>query len=275
MWLLAPGRLVVRSIRRFRTEHCVQTAAALSFSTLLGLVPMIMAGVGIISFFPEGIGFGKALEKFLLANLLPEKAGAVIAKYVGQFVARAGRLTFLGILVFGATAVLQMLTIERAFNRIWHIKKERPFFQRLILHALTLTLGPLFFGASLAAISLVLSASFGLIDEPAWIRFFVMRSALPFVFMAVLFALLYWRVPNKRVNPWQALSGGVLSAFGLIGVQKAFTFYLASFTATTVVYGAFSIVPVFLLWLHASWSVILFGAVWVAEMPQSVRGMKA
>ncbi|MBI5862496.1 MAG: YihY family inner membrane protein [Rhodocyclales bacterium] len=272
MWLLAPTRLVVRSIRRFRAEHCVQTAAALSFSTLLGLVPMIMAGIGIISFFPEGIGLSKALEKFLLANLLPEKAGGTIAKYVGQFVVRAEKLTFFGILVFSATAVMQMLTIERAFNRIWHIKKDRPFIQRLILHALTLTLGPLFFGASLAVISLVLSASFGLIDEPAWVQFFVMRSALPFVFMAVLFALLYWRVPNKQVNPWQALSGGVLSACGLIGVQKVFTFYLASFTATTVVYGAFSIMPVFLLWLHASWSVILFGAIWAAEMPKSVRG---
>lgn len=272
MWLLAPFRLVICSFRRFREEQCTQTAAALSFATLLGLVPMIMAGVGIISVLPEGVGLGKALERFLLANLLPEKAGILIAKYLGQFVTRAERLTFFGIVAFGTTAVMQMLTIEHAFNRIWRIKQPRPFFKRLVLHALTLTLGPLFFGASLLIISLIVSTSFGLIDEPAWFRSFIMRSALPFGFMVGLFSLIYWRVPNRHVSFWHALPGGILAALGLAGVQKAFALYLAGFAANTVVYGAFSIVPVFLVWLHVSWSVILFAALWVAETPASLRG---
>ena len=93
MWLLLPFRLFSRVVQRFRRERCTQTAAALSFVSLLGLVPMIAVGFAIISMLPASAGFGHAIEKFLLSNLLPDKAGIVIAKYVGQFFWRscAGR----------------------------------------------------------------------------------------------------------------------------------------------------------------------------------------
>lgn len=271
MLLLAPFRLVSRAVQRFRRERCTQIAAVLSFSSLLGLVPMIAVGVTIISMLPPGAGLGHAIEKFLLSNLLPEKAGVIIAKYVGQFAARAGRVTFFGAVTLGATAVMQMLTIERVFNQIWYVKKARPIFQRLVMHAFALTIGPLVFGASLIAVALMASVSFGLIDEPLWVRVFVTRSALPFIFMTMLFALLYWAVPNKPVSPWHALFGGGIAAFGLVGMQKLFTLFITGFTANTAIYGAFSAVPVFLVWLYASWSIVLFAALFVAELPDGVR----
>jgi membrane protein len=272
MWLLAPFRLIVRTARRFHGEHCAQTAAALSFATLLGLVPMIAAAFALISVFPVGVGLGAALQKFLLANLLPEKAGIIIAKYIGQFASRAGQVTFFGIAVLGATALVQMLTIERAFNHIWRVKSRRPLVRRLAMHGLALLLGPLVFGASLAAISFVTSISLGFIDEPFWVNKIVLRGLLPFAFMSALFGLLYWAVPNKPVKGWHAAFGGTLAALGFAGLQELFTLYLAAgFTLNAVVYGAFSAIPVFLVWLYASWSVILIGALVVAELPHSVR----
>jgi membrane protein len=272
MWLLAPFRLILRTARRFHGEHCVQTAAALSFATLIGLVPMIAAAFALISFLPVGVGLGSALEKFLLANLLPEKAGVIIAKYIGQFASRAGRVTFLGIAVLGVTAMMQMLTIERAFNQIWRVKASRPLLRRLAMHGLALLLGPLVFGASLLAISFVTSISLGFIDEPDWVSNIVLRGLLPFALMSALFGLLYWAVPNKPVKAWHAAFGGAMAALGFAGLQKLFTLYIAAgFTVNAVVYGAFSAIPVFLVWLYASWSVILIGALVVAELPQSAR----
>ena len=272
MWLLAPFRLMGRTARRFHHEHCAQTAAALSFATLIGLVPMIAAAFALISLLPAGVGLGSALEKFLLGNLLPDKAGVIIAKYLGQFASRAGRVTLLGIAVLGATALMQMLTIERAFNRIWRVKSTRPLLRRLAMHGLALLLGPLVFGASLTAISLVASISLGFVDEPQWVNSIVVRGLLPFVFMTGLFALLYWGVPNRLVKPWHAALGGAMAALGFAGLHKLFTFYMAAgFTLNAVVYGAFSAIPVFLVWLYASWSVILIGALVVAELPQSAR----
>lgn len=233
---------------------------------------MIAAALALISFLPVGVGLGAALQKFLLANLLPEKAGIIIAKYIGQFAYRAGKVTFFGIAVLGATALMQMLTIERAFNQIWCVKSRRPLLRRLAMHALALLLGPLAFGASLAAISFVTSVSLGYIDEPAWVNKIVLRVLLPFAFMSALFGLLYWAVPNKPVKGWHAAFGGALAALGFAGLQELFALYLAAgFTMNAVVYGAFSAIPVFLVWLYASWSVILIGALVVAELPHSAR----
>lgn len=272
MLLLAPFRLIARTARRFRGEHCVQTAAALSFATLIGLVPMITVAFALITLLPVGIGLGAALEKFLLVNLLPDKAGIIIAKYVGQFASRAERVTFFGIVVLAATALMQMLTIERAFNQIWRVRSSRPLFRRLAMHCLALLLGPLVFGASLAAISFVAGVSLGFVDEPYWVNTFVIRGLLPFAFMTTLFGLLYWGVPNKPVKAWHAGFGGTMAALGFVGLQKLFTLFIAAgFTVNAVVYGAFSVIPVFLVWLYASWSVILIGALLVAELPPSVR----
>ncbi len=272
MWLLAPFRLTVRTARRFHREQCVQTAAALSFATLIGLVPMIATAFALISYLPAGAGLGVALEKFLLANLLPDKAGVIIAKYLAQFASRAGHVTFFGVLVLGATALMQMLTIERAFNQIWRVRSSRPLLRRLAMHGLALLLGPLVFGASLAAISYVAGVSLGLLDEPRWVNAFVIRGLLPFVFVSAMFGLLYWAVPNKPVKAWHAAFGGIMAALGFVALQKLFTLYIATgFTVNSVVYGAFSVVPVFLVWLYASWSVILAGALLVAELPQSGR----
>lgn len=272
MWLLAPFRLIVRTARRFHDEHCAQTAAALSFATLLGLVPMIAAAFALISLLPVGVGLGAALEKFLLANLLPDKAGVIIAKYIGLFASRAGRVTFFGIVVLGATALMQMLTIERAFNHIWQVRTGRPLLRRLAMHGFALLLGPVVFGASLAAISFVAGESLGLVDQPYRVNAFVIRALLPFAFMSALFGLLYWGVPNKQVSAWHAAFGGMMAALGFVGLQKLFTLYIATgFTANAVVYGTFSAIPVFLVWLYASWSVILIGALLVAELPRATR----
>lgn len=272
MWLFAPFRLIFRCARRFHGEQFAQIAAALSFATLIGLVPMIAAAVTLISNLPLGTGLGSTLEKFLLANLLPDKAGAVIARYVGQFAMRAERVTLFGVVVLAAMALIQMLTIERAFNHIWRVKASRPLLRRLAMHLVALLLGPVAFGASLAAISFVTGVSLGWLHEPAWVNTFVIRGILPFVFMTSLFGLLYWGVPNRNVSPWHAGFGGATAALGFVGLQKLFTLYIAAgFSMNTVVYGAFSAIPVFLAWLYASWSVILVGALLVAELPDMRR----
>jgi membrane protein len=270
-WIFAPFFLVVRVARRFSAERCGQTAAALAFATLLGLVPMFAVAAAIISSLPFGSGLGAALEKFLLANLLPEKAGAVIAKYVGQFAHRAARVTLIGALVLGVTALFQMLTIERAFNAIWKVKVTRPFLQRLAMHAAAVLVGPLVFGGSLAAITYLASVSFGLLNEPRWVNTLFFRL-LPFAGMTVLFAFVYWAVPNQKVRKAHALFGGLLAAAGFGLMQMMFSLYIAKFPTYATIYGAFAAMPVFLIWLHVSWSVILAGALVTAELPGSLAG---
>ena len=265
MWLLSPFRLIYRTAKRFYTERFIQTAAALSFTTLLALVPMVAVAFALISQFSFISGLGLALEKFLLSNLLPDKAGALIAKYLTQFVQRGEQATLIGMSALGLTALFQMLTIEHAFNGIWRISQHRPFIRRVTMHTVALLLGPLIFGAALLALTFVASASLGLVDEPMWVKASV-NKGLSFGFTMSFFALLYWRVPNTEVPPLHALLGGAVAAVGFIALHKLFSLYIVKLPSCTMIYGAFSMMPVFLTWIYLSWSVILAGALLVAEM---------
>jgi len=231
---------------------------------------MMAVGLGLISLFPFSTGMSVALEKFLLANLLPDKAGAVIAKYLGLFAHRADSVTLIGVAALAITALMQMLTIEHTFNAIWKIKTKRPFLRRVAMHLIALLFGPLAFGASLAFITFIAGVSFGLVDEPGWVGV-AFYKALPVAFMAALFGLLYWAVPNRAVASWHAAMGGVLAAFGFLALHRLFGFYIANFPVYTAIYGAFAAVPIFLVWLYLSWSVILVGALVVAELPAAAR----
>lgn len=266
----APLRLAASVVRRFRAERCAQTAAALSFTTLLGLVPMLAVGAALLELLPFGLKLSAALEKFLLATLLPDKAGAVIAKYLGQFAQRAERVTWIGLAFLAATTLLQMLTIERAFDAIWKVRRPRPWLKRLGLHLLALLAGPLVFGAALASITYLAGVSFGMVDEPRWVRL-AFAETLPPLFLALLFGLLYWALPNRPVARWHAGLAGALAALAFVGMQRLFALYVVKLPTYTLVYGAFAAVPIFLLWLHLSWSVILVGALLTAELPAAAR----
>lgn len=263
--ILVPFHLVARIVRRFRDERYAQTAAALSFTTLLGLVPMLVMGAVLIESLPFGIKLTAAIERFLLATLLPEKAGAVIAKYLGQFAHRAERMTWIGLGMLGLTALIQMLTIEHTFNAVWKVRQRRPWLKRLGLHLLALLAGPLIFGGALASITYLATVSFGFVDEPSWVRI-AFSQVLPLVFLAALFSLLYWVLPNRRVSAFHAGISGTLAALAFFGMQRIFTLYVLKFPTYATIYGAFSAVPIFLTWLYLSWSVILVGALITAEL---------
>jgi membrane protein len=267
---LAPIYLVLRVVRRFLGERLTLTAAALSFDTLLGLVPMIVVGFSLFQLLPHASGMSTALEKFLLANLLPDKAGVIIASHLGQFAHRAAGAPLVGAIAMVITALMQTLTIEHAFNTIWKIKTKRPLVKRISMHLIALLIGPLAFGGSLTLITLVAGVSFGLIGQPEWLSTTFFRI-LPIVLMTALFAVLYWGVPNRPVARWHALTGGAFAAVGFATMQRLFSLYVANFPTYTLMYGAFAAVPIFLSWLYLSWSVILIGALLVSELPAAAR----
>lgn len=270
MWLLAPFRLVIRIASRFQRERYAETVAALSFATLLGLVPMIAVAAALLHFLPFGSGVEDAIRKFLLGNLLPQKSGVVIAKYVGLFADRVNRVTLAGVLLLGVTALIQMFTIERAFNEIWRVRTNRPMARRAVVHLLAMLLGPLVFGTTLAATTFLITMSLGWLDEPVWVTMMV-NKGVPFVVMTLLFGMIYWKVPNRFVARHHALVGGIIAAAGFSAMQVLFSIYVTKFGSYAELYGSFSAIPVFLAWIYVSWLVIIVGAVLVAELPDLAK----
>ncbi|CAG4883541.1 Ribonuclease BN [Georgfuchsia toluolica] len=257
--------LPFRLIRRFLSGQYSQTAAALSFATLLGLVPMIAVAAAVLSHLPLADAIAASIRKLLMSNLLPDKAGGIIANYVSQFALKAQRLTWIGLGALALTAIVQMLTIEHAFNGIWNVRESRPLAKRVAMHLLALIFGPLIFGGSFAITTYLAGASLGLVEEWRSLTATVFKL-LSFAFITGIFALIYWKLPNRPVVWRHALMGGLLAAAGFSGLHWVFAGYIVGDSNYRAMYGAFAAIPVFLLWLYLSWSVILVGAMMTADL---------
>jgi membrane protein len=199
-------------------------------------------------------------------SLLPAGAASTISGNIGRFSHRAQQLTVAGIAFLSITAFMLMHTIEKAFNHVWQVT-PRPFLARLKLYSLAMLVWPFVLAAVATAISFAVTASLGFIEEVAWIRrlsFKVISLTILFLF----FTFLYYTVPNAPVLRRSAALGGVFAALAFTAMQKIFEFYLASSAILKSVYGAFAAFPVFLVWLHLSWAVVLFGGLIAATTPR-------
>ena len=260
------GRFLVHVFRRFDQDHCLQIASSLTFTTLLALVPLVTITLTLMSAVPAFAGLGEHIHRFLLANMLPDKAGTVVSAYIEQFSGRAGRLTALGTAFLAVTAFMMMFTLERAFNSIWRVSRPRPLGQRILVYWAALTLGPILIGASLSITSYLVGASLGIARETPLAGTAIL-GLVPFVLTWAAFTLVYYFVPNRAIRPRHALIGGLVAAFVFEIMKRSFAVFVAQIPTYTLVYGAFAVVPIFLLWIYFSWVVVVIGALITALAP--------
>lgn len=261
-------RLLLSAVsRRFGEGRCSQVAASLAFTSLLSVVPFVTLVAVVFSKFPQSQRFADALRGFLLDNLLPEKAGKVIAAYAFQFSQKTTNLTIVGGAVLILTAIMLMRTIDQVINEIWRVQVHRPWATRLVAYWAVLSLGPLLLAGGVFAAGAMLSVSMDFMNEPAWLEVAGLRLVSLGV-LAGVFATLYFAVPHCSVRLADAGLAGLLAAAGFLVMQRMFSLYLAHFPSYTLVYGAFAVVPIFLLWLYLSWIIILLGAVVAAVLPE-------
>jgi membrane protein len=260
------GRFLAHVFRRFDQDRCLQIASSLTFTTLLALVPLVTIMLTLLSAFPVFAGLGEHIHRFLLANMLPDKAGTVVSAYIEQFTGRAGRLTALGTASLAVTAFMMMFTMERAFNSIWRVSRPRPLGQRILVYWAALTLGPILIGASLSITSYLVGASLGITRETPLAGTAILWL-VPFVLTWAAFTLIYYFVPNRAIRLLHALIGGLVAAFVFEIMKRSFAVFVAQIPTYTLVYGAFAVVPIFLLWIYFSWVVVVIGALITALAP--------
>lgn len=250
---------------RFAQDRCTQIAASLTFTTLLSLVPIMTIALSMFSAFPVFEDVSLQFKSYLLKNLMPETAGALITGYMQQFAESAARLTTVGIGFLAVTALTTMLTIDHAFNTIWRVRQKRPLIRRLVIYWAVLTLAPLLVGVSLSLTSWLVSLSMGYAKHTPLFGVGALKI-LPVFLTTVAFAMLFRLVPNRYVPRTHALIGAVIAAMLFEAMNRIFGYYIAHFNTYKLVYGAFASVPIFLLWIYLSWLTILFGAVIAASL---------
>jgi len=135
--------------RRMGQDQVVRMAAALSYTSTLALVPMLAVVVSVLAGFPAFSDLKESVQVFIVNNLVPD-AGAAARDQLNSFVGATGGLSVFGMAGILVTAVLLLLTIETAFNRIFRVQRARPLVARLVMYWTVLTLGPLLLGMSLS-----------------------------------------------------------------------------------------------------------------------------
>jgi membrane protein len=250
------GDFCFAMVQRFQEERATQTAGSLAYTSLLSLVPLLTVALAIASAFPVFDDAIEALQSFLFENVLPETPGLeAIIQQVDSFTTNAGRLTAIGIIGFMVTAVMLMLTIDNALNRIFRVERRRSLLQNIFVYWAILTLAPVLIGVSLSMTTYALAASVGSV------------YLLPFLFTCVALSILYGVMPARRVEVKHALMGGIVAGIGFELAKRLFALYLQQVPTYTLIYGAFATIPIFLVWLYVSWIVVLAGAVFTAMLP--------
>lgn len=253
---------------RYREDRLGQTAASLTFTTLLALVPFVTVALAIFSAFPIFGKMQEVLQHWLSQSLFPETISRPVLGYLTQFAAKASRLGTVGFSFLIVTALALILTIDRTLNTIWRVPRLRPLGQRVLIYWAAITLGPLVLAGGLVLTSSVASAASHSLKGtlPGGVQ--VLFAAIEFALMAGGVSALYHYVPNTPVRWRHAMAGGVFVALGVAIAKKGLALYLTSVPTYSVIYGAFATLPILLLWVYVAWLIVLLGAVIAAYLPR-------
>ena len=264
-WVKRARDVAIFAQRRARDVRMAQVAGSLTFTTTLTIVPLFAVALALFTAFPLFVEFRSAIENAVLKTL-PGQISDTVLRYINEFALKATRLTAVGLIFLTVTAIAMMVTFDRVMNDIWRVKNRRSLTQRVLMYWAILTLGPLLIGASLSASSYLWSLSGDAVKQlPRSIR-----GALdyaPVVISGFAYAALFVFVPNRAVAWRDALIGGFIAAVLAEIFKHSFGEFVARGT-TGSIYGAFAVLPLFLIWIYLSWYVVLFGAAITATLPR-------
>ncbi len=252
-------QFIVFVLRRFEADRCREQAAGLTYTTLFAVVPMLTVFLVIISSIKALEPARQQLQQLIYSNFLP-KSTIAFDKALNAFTDKSSNLTIIGVLFLFVTTVLMLSAIETAFNRIWRVKETRSGIIGFTRYWTIISLGPILLGSAFVISSTVASMNI-LSDNFAGYQLdgaFILWL-ISFLLTIVGFFILYWTIPNRSVPILSALIAACFSASVFEILKHLFSQVMSNFTSYEIIYGAFAAVPIFLLWVYLSWTIILLG----------------
>ncbi len=254
------------ALQRLREGRLTQVAGSLTFTSILAIVPILAVAFAIFTAFPLFNTFRASLEAYFVQSLMPKGIANTILGYLTQFATKASRVSAISAIALMITAILTMATIDKAFNQIWHVKRSRPWMQRLLVYWAIISLGPLLIGFSMTLTSLFFAATTSVVGAVPVIGV-VLYALISLALTTGAYTLLYVLVPNRPVSWRDAATGGLVAGLAFELAKRLFAEFISHFPTYTVVYGALAAIPIFLVWVYLSWLITLMGAVITAALP--------
>ena len=246
---------------RFFTEKRVTAqAAALTYSTLLSMVPIL----AVVFAIARGFGYNKYIELWFrkIMSTQPQIADLIV-DFVNRYLAHTQSGIFLGIgLLFMLFTVLMLVNnIEETFNEIWQVSNARPIMRSIVNYLAMFFIFPIMIIISMG-VAIVMATVADVIDDIALLApaIHLLLDFSPYLLMSLLFILLYVYMPNTKVKWSCAIIPGILAGVAMHILQLFYIYSQIWVTGYNAIYGSFAALPLFMLWLQISWTICLFGA---------------
>ena len=253
-------RIIYFAFRGFIDSRCLLLASALTYTTLLSLVPLLALMFSIL----KGLGVQNRLEEMLLEQLSAgsEEIVTQIIGYIDKTNVKAlGALGLFGLL---ATAISVIGNIELALNRIWGVERARSLGRKFSDYLSVLLTCPILFAAALGLTGSVQNVTLvqQIRDLPG-VSYLVIFLAIltPYVLMWIALTFIYSYLPNTAVRFRSALFGGVVAGTLWQFAQWGYVHFQIGVAKANAIYGAFAQLPIFLVWLYLGWNIVLLGAI--------------
>ncbi len=248
------------TIRFFTEKRVTAQAAALTYSTLLSMVPIL----AVVFAIARGFGYNKYIELWFrkIMSTQPQIADLIV-DFVNRYLAHTQSGIFLGIgLLFMLFTVLMLVNnIEETFNEIWQVSNARPIMRSIVNYLAMFFIFPIMIIISMG-VAIVMATVADVIDDIALLApaIHLLLDFSPYLLMSLLFILLYVYMPNTKVKWSCAIIPGILAGVAMHILQLFYIYSQIWVTGYNAIYGSFAALPLFMLWLQISWTICLFGA---------------
>jgi membrane protein len=243
----------------FLNDQCLLRASALTYSSLLSLVPLLALMFAIL----KGLGVQRRLEPLILEKfaLGSQQLASNILEYIDR--TNVSSLGAMGVVTLLVTAVMVLKNMERSFNWIWKVQKGRTWLRTMSDYLSVMMIAPFCLLIALSLTTYFNSSGFIQRMETLWLvgdfyRFLIKMT--PFAVLWIAFTFCYVFMPNTRVKFTSALLGGIVGGTLWQLTQWGYIRYQIGMAKYNAIYGALSQLPILLVWIYISWVIVLFGA---------------
>ena len=257
-------RLLIVGWRRFATKGCMQKASALTYYSLLSVVPVVAMIFGIA----KGFGFEKVLEKMLLEKFVDKKMLLIeVFNFANKLLSNThgGMIAGIGLIVLFWSVMKVLNNVEMSLNDIWNIKSHRAINRKVSDYFSIMFLAPVLLLISNSATLYISTTVPHFISKIPLLYHFKGLvvfgfKLLPFSLVWLGFAIIYMIMPNTKVPFKPAIIGGIIAGIIFQIIQWLYFRFQIGVASYNAIYGSFAALPLFLIWLQLSWFVVLLGA---------------
>ena len=245
--------ILKRAYEKYKGANSTFWVTSLSFYTILAIVPIFAILFSLANWFGAGDYIVRQIDK-----VTPIKNEALYTLETFSYNlldnTRGGLLAGVGFIFLGWTFIKMFSLIEEAFNDIWHIKKSRTLIRKISDYISFFIFIPLLFIILNGVLLFLLSKVQGI-----KILYYVVSNALPLVSLTIFLMSLYLVMPNTNVKIFSAFFSAIVISIAFMIFQRLFVLLQFSLIKYNAIYGSFSVVFIFLIWIRVCWFLIILG----------------